>query len=694
MKDSDRQAAIEILQGGGTLSPEWADILFPAQKRECYVAYRGKMREEDILAEAMAVPLQPARLFGNNGADGWRNKLIFGDNLQAMKSLLGMKERGELCNADGTPGARLVYIDPPFGTGDEYKAGNNAAAYSAKMKWGEYLEFLRRRLILLRELLSDNGSIFIRMDYHFGHYIKVAADEIFGAQNFRNEITINRFKRMVRGLSRFNVATDSLLFYTKPGGIFNEQLRKRNCSFCGQAIQAGWRPMHSQGTANNPERKICGKKRLPPRGRHWTYSQEKILELERINRIQINPDIPYTDTAGNYVRGCPEYLQTDEVPVDSDWTDLKGYVFSSRYPTENAEELLERVIRVGSNEGDLVLDAFAGSGTTPAVAEILGRRWVAIDCGKLAIYTMQKRLLNLKRDIGNKGPRRKAKPFMLCNAGLYDIDALRELPREGWRLFALNLFQCKDRPHKIGGIQMDGELRGGSVMVFNHHENPGAHITEETVRDIHGAVGRKAGGRVFIVAPAMAFGFMEDYLEFGGTRYYALRIPYSIIHELHRRDFAAIRQPRDESAVNETVDAVGFDFIRQPELKYGTGPVRGGNEMYDSAFIRITTFKSEALVGNGAARGENLKTLSMLMLDYDYDGKIFQLDDVFYAAALERDGWKARFPKSRIGDRVMAIFVDIYGNEARVVIDASEFNGNGGAKKAVKPGGRKGRKKS
>lgn len=693
MKDGERQAAIEILQGGGMLPPEWADILFPAQKAECYLDYRGKQRAEDILAEAMAVPLQPVRLFGNNGADGWRNQLIFGDNLQAMKSLLKMKERGELCNADGTPGARLVYIDPPFGTGDEYKAGDNAAAYSAKMKWGEFIEFLRRRLILLRELLSEDGSIFIRMDYHFSHYFKVVADEVFGAENFRNELVIKRFRRALRGLNRFNVVTESLFFYAmSSNNVFNERMRPRACQFCDQKIPPGWLHMDSPGAAGNPQRIIKGRKMLPPPGRHWTYSQDNIDKLESAGRIRINND-QYRDAAGNLVSGRPEYLQTEDVPVDSDWTDLKTYVRSPRYPTENAEQLLERVIGIASNSGDLVLDAFAGSGATPAVAEILGRRWVAIDCGKLAIYTMQKRLLNLKRDIGNKGPGRKAKPFMLCNAGLYDIAALRKLPREGWRSFALHLFGCRDEPHDINGIRMDGKLRESSVMVFNHHEMSGKHITEDTVREIHNSVGRRAGARVFIIAPAMAFRFQQDCVEFGETRYYALRIPYSIVREVHRRNFSAIRQPTNELDVNQTVDAVGFDFIRTPELKYSASAVRDGNGMYDSACIRITTFKSEALVGNGPARGENLKTLSMLMLDYDYDGKVFQLDDVFYAAALERDGWTARFPKNRIGGRVMAIFVDIYGNEAREVIESSRFNGGAGKKKAAGKSKQSARKK-
>src|SRR5205823_7531930 len=133
--------------------------------------------------------------------------------------------------------------------------------------------------------------------------------------------------------------------------------------------------------------------------------------------------------------GVPEYLQTEETPVDSNWTDVKGYVRSARYPTENPEELLERVVLASSNEGDLVFDAFAGSGTTLAVAEKLARRWVGIDCGKMAMYTIQRRMLNLRERVGNKGRQLKPHPFALFNAGLYDFSKLKELPWEDWQFF-------------------------------------------------------------------------------------------------------------------------------------------------------------------------------------------------------------------------------------------------------------------
>ena len=134
MTPEQRQEIIRLLQKGEEISPEWARILFPPERREYELVYHGKEREEDILANTLTLPLQAMRTFGKNGDGGWHNKLIFGDNLQAMRCLLDMKKKGELCNGDGTPGVRMVYIDPPFGTGDEYAITDDLRAYSAKLQ--------------------------------------------------------------------------------------------------------------------------------------------------------------------------------------------------------------------------------------------------------------------------------------------------------------------------------------------------------------------------------------------------------------------------------------------------------------------------------------------------------------------------------------------------------------------------------
>ena len=316
------------------------------------------------------------------------------------------------------------------------------------------------------------------------------------------------------------------------------------------------------------------------------------------------------------------------------------------------------------------------------MAEKLGRRWIGIDCGKLAIYTVQKRLLSLGKELETLG-RTWTKPFTLYNAGLYDFSKLKELPWESWRFFALQLFQCRDEPHKIGGVQLDGYLKGASVLVFNHLKNPAAQLTEETLDELHEALGSRVGNRLFIVAPALTFDFQQDFINREKVRYYALRIPYSIIHELHQREFRALKQPADEMAVNDTVEAVGFDFIRTPEMKFDCGRGKRKGELIEEGYIRLTTFKSEAVVREPLRKKANLETLSMVMVDYDFDeeSQVFDLDAVYYADALRKEDWEVRFPLDALGEKTMAVFIDIYGNESRVLFDRNQFgkktNGSG-----------------
>jgi len=676
MNDAQRQELVRRLQHGEELSPEWARILFPPEKREYELVYHGKEREEDIIASTLAVPLQKVRTFGKNG-EGWHNMLIFGDNLQVMKSLLEMKRSGQLCNADGTPGVRLVYIDPPFATRQEFRGSEEQKAYQDKVAGARFVEFLRKRLVLLRELLSVDGSIYIHLDTRKSHYIKLVCDEVFEESRFTNEI-IWRRSTAHASAERYGAVHDTLLLYTmSPNKIWNPQLGSLDKEYIERYFRYDdgdgrkyWLE-DSTGAGAGPPRRFGKKLIEPPVGRHFRWKQEKIDELWAANRFSVTP------------RGRVQfkrYLEGHEGKAIGDvWDDIKriNQVADERtaYPTQKPEALLARVVSASSTEGDIVLDAFVGSGTTPAVAEKLGRRWIGVDCGKLSVYTVQKRMLNLRRNIGNKGAPLPPTPFGLYNAGLYDFSKLKELTWDAWRFFALTLFQCRDEPHKIGGIQLDGFLKGSSVLVFNHQKQPGVRIDEETIQSMHEALGSKVGSRMFIIAPALVFDFQQDYVTLDGVRYYALRIPYSIIHELHQREFAALRQPADELAVNDTVDAVGFDFVRRPELQYEAGAKKRRGELIEDGFIKIKSFKSEAVVREPMRKKGNRETLSMVMLDYNFDSEsdVFAFDAVFYAEAIEKANWEMRFPIGAIGNQVMAVFVDIYGNEAREVIPGSTF---------------------
>ena len=685
MNTEQRKEIIRLLDEGEELSPEWARILFPPEKREYELIYYGKAREEDIIADTLAIPLQPVRTFGKNGdTNAWNNMLIFGDNLQAMKTLQEQKRTGKLCNSDGTPGVRLVYIDPPFATRQEFRGSQDQKAYQDKLAGAGFLEFLRRRLVLIRDLLSDDGVMYVHLDYRKSHYMKAILDEVFGEQNFRAEIVWKRTDAHndTKGIGRIH---DTIFLFSHGArSIWNPiyiPLSEKTADTWYKHIdkKSGRRFNKADLTARGIRRGETGTqwRGINPtdKGNHWRYPPSKLDQLFGQGLIVLSESgMPY----------LKRYLDESKGTTLQDiWTDIpmiRGFGGEGvGYPTQKPELLLARIIESSSNPGDLVLDAFAGSGTTCAVAEKLGRRWIGIDCGKLSIYTIQKRMLNLCKEIGNSGPKLPPKQFVLFNAGLYDFSHLRNLPWDGWRFFALQLFQCRSEPHKVGGIEFDGYRQGADVLVFNHLQHEDSRISEDTISEIHEAVGSKVGSKVFIVAPALSFDFQQDYIDLGSVRYYALRIPYSIVHELHHHEFTALRQPADEMAVNDTIDAVGFDFVRTPELKYVVGTEKRRSELFAQGFIKIITFKSEAVVRAPVKRKGNLETLSMVMLDFDYDEKsrVFDLDEVHYADAIGKDGWKVRFQMERLGKKMMCVFVDIYGNEARVLIEANEFRARG-----------------
>jgi len=631
MNDEQRQDLIRRLQQGEELSPEWARILFPPEKREYELVYHDKEREEDIIAETLGVPLQPVRTFGRNGANGWQNMLIFGDNLQVMKTLLDMKKAGKLCNADGTPGVRLIYIDPPFATKQEFRGNEDQKAYQDKIAGAQFLEFLRKRLIIISELLSDTGSLYVHLDWKRSHYMKVLLDEVFGEPRFQNDIAWHYSGWNKHLKTNFNRRWESLLFYSKnPSPLFN-------------SYALAWESKEAYVKARKQE-----------------------IHREKDGREYVLSDAGNGERVKRYIEEALEMGR----PIDDVW-DIDKINNSSKehtgYPTQKPEALLERVISASSKPGDIVLDAFAGSGTTSTVAEKLGRRWISIDCGKLAVYTVQKRMLNLKQDIGNKGKSLTPKPFTLYNAGLYDFSRLRQLPWEDWRFFALQLFGCKDEPHTIGGLHLDGKLKGASVLVFNHLERPGQRMDEDSIRGIHASIGKRIGRKFFVIAPRGVFDFQQDYIDIDEVRYYALRIPYSIINELHQREFTALQQPHDEMSVNETVDAVGFDFIQPPKVDWTLAEKKREGHLLSELCLTIRGFQSTARIRGRETKGD-LDTLSMVMVDVNYDGDVFNMGEVVYGQQLSENDWTAWLPIENLGKTLMVVFIDIYGNEAREVI--------------------------
>jgi len=681
---------IKCLKDGQSIPGEYKYSLFPTIQIEYELTYAGKMRKEDILSdtdEISNVPLQIEKTYNGDehpsSNDDWKNLLVFGDNLQVLKTIYYDKD--PIIAKKIKNKIKLVYIDPPFGTGDKYDGNKGQSAYSAKRKGADLVEFLRRRLILLREVMADDGVIFVRMDYHFGHYIKIIMDEVFGKNNLKNEIVINRVKRSLRNLTRFNVSTESVFFYSKSSDYyFNNPETPRKCNFCGKEKEPIWDDLTSPGLRNPPERVIFGKTYLPRRGRHFTYTQEKINAFERQGRLRLNPDIPYYDLEGKKIEARPEYLQTDSIPIDNNWTDIKGYAFANKYPTENSEELLKRVIESCTQEGDLIMDCFAGSGTTLAVAEKLNRRWIGCDIGKLSMYTIQKRLLEISRSKDMANPKKEykhnTKAFSVVTAGLYDLGKVFSLTEDKYKHFVKNLFDIEDiDKDNINGVPIDGEKRGYFVKIYPYWDEKmrNADVDSEYLHDLHRYIGDRIKSRFYIVAPANNVAFVNSYYEIDSIRYYFLKIPYQVIKELHNQDFKKIKQPQSQGQINDLDEAVGFHFIREPEVETALTNIDG------NYYITLKKFMSDYNMDEKGKEINNFESLSMVLIDSDYS-RDFIMKDYYFTKDLISKSKKSstlhknisddvrkelknaniiNIPIKNPGKKVLAIYIDIYGNE-------------------------------
>ena len=207
-----------------------------------------------------------------------------------------------------------------------------------------------------------------------------------------------------------------------------------------------------------------------------------------------------------------------------------------------------RILKNSTKNGDIVLDCFAGSGTTGAVAEKLDRKWIMVDCGKLSIYAIQKRMMDLKNEIGNNGKPLKHKPFILHHAGLYnDGELLQQMQSEEYKDFVLELFSCQKREHKINGLTMQGTLNNYSVMIFDK-EN---FLTYEFIDDLHKTVGSSIKDQLYLIAPVGVVGFNEDYVTRGMIKYVVLRIPNSIIELIREKKFTKLKQPRSKQILTK-----------------------------------------------------------------------------------------------------------------------------------------------
>jgi site-specific DNA-methyltransferase (adenine-specific)/adenine-specific DNA-methyltransferase len=289
-------------------------------------------------------------------------------------------------------------------------------------------------------------------------------------------------------------------------------------------------------------------------------------------------------------------------------------------------------------------------------------------------------MLNLKEGIGNTGKPLQPKPFAVYNAGLYDYKMIKELPWEHYRKFALELFNCKDEPHEVGKLMLDGYFGLDHVLVFKWKNSEEYVVDYEYIDELHSLVGDKIGKRFFIIAPWANVVFREDVVQKDDVRYFILRIPYSIIDELHKKQFTPLSQPLPtREDVNAVLEQIGFDFINPPaveceyfidEPREGLGKFTGGTE----AVIKIKKFYSNVVSKKPISEEDRgFKSLSMVMIDTDYNGEWFNLSKWITSKDLEKNNWEIRLDANKLGKQIMVVYTDIYGHEKKEVLRLEDF---------------------
>lgn len=654
------------------------------------IEYAGKRSEGVILASAAAIgqaaPLQVIRSFGEPDKGGWKNLIIQGDNLQFLKT--SYLNQDPLIRDQVKGKVKLVYIDPPFATKSDFQGGEGSKSYGDKVASAEFLENLRERLIFIREILAGDGSIYIHLDWRMVHRVKILMDEIFGEEKLQNQIVWQRHDPHNDAVTRYGRIHDTLLWYSKgenalynfdkiTEGLSAAAINEYNLIMLDSGEIVTWESsLEGKGRrlklddctvkGKNPKRQFVWRGAKTSLKRVWPADspeemdalvQKGILYLRNPNKGAARCRISFLDN-----RQKKGQLAQDI------WLNLGRMKGGSIYPTQKPEVLLERIINASSNIGDLVMDVFAGSGTTAAVAERLGRRWIVCDFGKHAIYTMQKRLLHIADSRAFEADKKDAKygqppkAFAVASIGAYDFSRIMHLRENkcAYISFVLALFGIPKEEDKdlIAKYKLDhiyAEKDGDPVEIFPAWEDDylyNVRIDSNYLQDIITQSRGRLKGSYYIIVPESCTKVSDMKLSnsTGGEVYFRfLKFPYSILEQVSR-NFALEDQPDTLENVNNLVSSVGFYF--NDEVIVRVEKTTGG--------IRIIEFKTPILNREDKAY-EGLSGLSLLLIDNHYDGNVFNMEKAIYAKEVKEGGV---FNLPEITDETAIIAIDKHGNES------------------------------
>ncbi len=708
LSDDDLLVLQKCLNDGTEPPVELAKKLFPSlystfdfkmlkDSKIPTIEYAGKRPEAAILNEASAFgggsPLQLERYFeggkiskGMNQADlfnesqgqsdnNWRNLIVQGDNLQFLKTcylnqdpIIKDKVKGKV---------KLFYLDPPFATKSDFTSKEGEDSYSDKIDRAEFMESLRERLIYLRELLSDDGSIYLHLDQKMSHYLKIIMDEIFGKDGFVNEIIWKRTYAH-NDANQYGVIHDNIFYYSKSSArtwnvilsppdkeyieTFFDQIEAETGRRYARVDLTG-AGITKDGESGKPWRGIDPS----AKGRHWANHPDTLERLDREGRIHWpKKGVPRLK---NYAD------EFDGIALQDMWTDIRKIHNQSTeligYPTQKPEALLERIILASSNPGDLVVDIFGGSGTTAAVAEKLDRRWIVCDFGKHAVYTMQKRMCLIaesqrlgtqekKKVLYNKPPQ----TFCVVSVGAFDFQKIMNLRknRDAYISFVMGIFGLTERDDKLAAkyrVNNVCALKDGNPVeiypVWDDEFLRDVRIDEEYLSGILAQSGGNLKGDYYIVAPESCVRIGETQMKNArGERvtFKPLTFPYKVLEEV-ARNFSIEEQPSSPHNINKLISSVGFYFNETVEIRVKK-TAKG---------LKICRFTT-SILNRDEKRYEGLDGLAMLMIDSDYDeDKGFTVDTVIYQKDIKDNEAAA----SGLTNKSAVIAIDKHGNESGVV---------------------------
>jgi len=495
LNESDKNKIIELIKAGEKLPKEFIYKLFDDEE-DVFLFWNG--RKEDVTNVALPFHsiehIDEPRKENKKGGDafemfdtrgrqlqGWTNKLIWGDNKLILSSLANGPMREEI---EKEGGLKLIYIDPPFAVGADFGFNIEIGGETAEKKqsiieeiayrdtWGKgissYLTMMYERLKLMHNLLAEDGSIYVHCDWKTSAYLRLVLDDIFGKDNFRNEIIWYYYNKMQGNVNRFASNHDSIFWYSKSGKYNFSKVQEKRA-----------------------EGKVKQIKRV------WSKETQKLVNAkDEFGKVQ--------------------YIETDEKTVDDVWrlsmlqpADQTENLF---YPTQKPETILERIINASSNEGDLIADFFCGSGTTAAVAEKLGRKWITTDLGRFSIHTTRKRLIGVQRELQSSGKDFRA--FELLNLGKYErqffMDDLTNGKRKAKEALYVDLILEAYKAKRITGCET---LHGSKAGRFVHVGPLDVPVTQSRLLDIFEECKQKLYTQVDVLGFEFEMGLTPQFIQ-------------------------------------------------------------------------------------------------------------------------------------------------------------------------------------